>query len=178
MSSENLEIIRSEYQAGANAFERGLYRQSVQHLEKASALVNRNSRLGGEIQIWLVTAYQAAGQQSEAIALCQQLSRHPDIDTRKQGRRLLFILQAPKLSSRPEWLVQIPDLGAITDDASGDLKSTKYAPSVKRPARKRPEPEPEPIDLSQVNTQDNRFIWVALGAIALSLGGLFWFSQF
>ena len=34
----------------------------------------------------------------------------------------------------------------------------------------------EPIDLSQVNTQDNQFIWVALGVIFLIIGGLIWLS--
>ena len=81
MSAETLEIVKTEYQAGKSAFEGGHYRQSVQHLEKASALVDRNSRLGGEIQIWLVTAYEAAGQRNEALSLCKQLDRHPSIES-------------------------------------------------------------------------------------------------
>ena len=79
MSSENTEKFRIEYQAGKAAYERGDYRVSVKHLEAASALMSRNSRLGGEAQIWLAIAYEAAGQQSEAIALCPHLSRLPDI---------------------------------------------------------------------------------------------------
>ena len=59
MSSENLELFETEYKAGKNAFERGQYRRSVQHLENARENINLNSRLGGEIQIWLVTVYQA-----------------------------------------------------------------------------------------------------------------------
>ena len=51
VNSETLEIVKAEYQAGKAAFERGQYRNSVQHLEKASDLVARNSRLGGEVQI-------------------------------------------------------------------------------------------------------------------------------
>ncbi|MGA9380278.1 MAG: hypothetical protein WBV73_16055, partial [Phormidium sp.] len=35
---------------------------------------------------------------------------------------------------------------------------------------------PEPVDLSQVNTKDNRFIWVALIAIVLILSGLVWWG--
>ena len=41
---------------------------------------------------------------------------------------------------------------------------------------RKPKPEPEPIDLSQVNTADNQFIWIALVGVILTLGGLFWFS--
>lgn len=173
MSSESLEIVRTQYQAGVAAFERGQYRDSVQHLEKASAQANRNSRLGGEIQLWLVTAYEAAGQRTEAIALCELLKRHPDSETSKQARRLLYIMQAPQLKRPTEWLTQIPDLGAVSDNdtktriGSGTATSNRQEQQLK---------QPEPIDLTQVNTRDNRFIWVAIIAIALTLGGLIWSS--
>ena len=167
----NLQVIRTEYQAGKAAFERGQYRESVQHLEKASALVVRNSRLGGEVQIWLVTAYEATGQTTEAIALCQQLSHHPNSETSKQGKRLLYILQAPQLKRPTEWLTQIPDLGTLADnDAKIRLSSGTAASSTQQ------SPLPEPVDLSQVNTRDNRFTLVALIALALTLGGLIWWN--
>ena len=171
MSSENLEIVRTEYQAGKAAFERGQYRESVQHLEKACALVARNSRLGGEVQIWLVTAYEAAGQRTEAIALCEQLQRHPDSETRKQGRRLLYILQAPQLKRPTEWLTQIPDLGALPDN---DTQTRLGSKTTSRNRQGQQRPQPEPVDLTQVNTRDNRFIWAALIALGLTLAGLFW----
>lgn len=177
MDSEQLELAKTQYQAGKYAFERGQYRQSVQYLEKAVSLIGRNSQLGGEMQIWLVTAYEAANQQAEAVALCEAVSRHPDMDTRKQGRRLLYILNAPRLQTRPEWLTEIPDLSKL-EDGDGTLQNmSRFADVAKRPkSRQRPKPEPEPVDLSQVNTQDNRFIWVALVAIALTLGSLFWLN--
>jgi tetratricopeptide (TPR) repeat protein len=172
-SVEKLQRITVEYQAGKNAFERGQYRESVQHLARALALAGQNSRIGGEICIWLVTAYEAAGQRQEAIALCRQLKHHPTMETRKQSRQLLYILEAPRLNLRPEWLTQIPDLSGVSDDDPRYRRggSTSSAP---RPAQ--PTSTPEPIDLSQVNTRDNRFIWIALLAIALTLGGLVWFS--
>lgn len=166
----DLEVVR-EYQAGIKAFERGQYRSAVQHLEKASALVNRNSRTGGEVQIWLVTAYEAAGQISEAIALCEQLKRHSNLETSKQARQLLYILQAPQLKRPAEWLTQIPDLGTLPDNETRTRLGSATANSSAKPQQR---PIPEPIDLSQVNTQDNRFIWVALIAIGLMLAGLFW----
>lgn len=173
MSSESLEIVRTQYQAGVAAFERGQYRDSVQHLEKASAQANRNSRLGGEIQLWLVTAYEAAGQRTEAIALCEQLKRHPDSETSKQARRLLYIMQAPQLKRPTEWLTQIPDLGAVSDNDTKTRIGSGTATSNRQGQQR---DQPEPIDLTQVNTRDNRFIWVALIAIALTLGGLIWSS--
>lgn len=165
--TESLEIATKEYQAGIAAFERGQYRQAVESLEKASALTARNSRLGGKIQIWLVTAYEAAGQRTEAIALCEQLKQHPDSETSKQGKRLLYIMQAPQLKRPTEWMTQIPDLGAIADNES----QTRLGSGKNQPRQPQ---QIEPIDLSQVNTQDNRFIWVSLIAIGLTLIGLLW----
>lgn len=173
VSSETLETVRTEYQAGKVAFERGQYRKSVEHLEKASALAARNSRLGGEVQIWLVTAYDAAGQRQEAIALCQQLKRHPNSEISKQARGLIYILQAPQLERPREWLTQIPDLGTLPDNETNTRLGSKTTNS--KPASQKPTVS-EPIDLSQVNTRDNRFIWVALIAVGLILGGLLWWN--
>lgn len=163
----------ASYQAGKVAFERGQYREAVEELTKASAQAVPTSQLAGEIQLWLVTAYEAVGQRSEAISLCRQLHSHPDWETRKQSRRLLYILEAPQLSLRPEWLTQIPDLEQVGDSSPKDRKgSTLVTPS--RPSH--PKPQPAPVDLSQVETQDNRFIWIALLGTVLLLGGLIWFS--
>lgn len=174
MNSETLEQIRSEYQTGRYAFERGQYRQAIAHLETATGLVEKTSRFGGEVQMWLVTAYEASGQGPMAIALCQKLTRHPHIETRKQAKRLLAILEAPQLTIHPEWRVEIPDMSQIEDSASQFRQVSKRSP--KQPSKPRPQPEPEPVDLSEVNTKDNQFIWIALGASGLILGWLFWFS--
>ena len=171
VNSETLEIVKAEYQAGKAAFERGQYRNSVQHLEKASTLVARNSRLGGEVQIWLVTAYEAAGQTQEAIALCEQLKRHPHPEISKQGRDLLYILQAPQLKRPAEWMTQIPDLGTIADNSAQTRLNLRNSNTQRSPQQ-----QPLPEDLSQINTRDNRFIWAALIAIGLTIGGLIWWS--
>ena len=173
MNSENKEKFRIEFHAGKVAFERGEYRAAVKHLEAASALMSRNSRLGGEAQMWLVTAYEAAGQKSEAIALCQQLSRHPDPETNKQGKRLLYILQAPQLVRPAEWMTQIPDLAAI---AESDPKDRRGSSTPTSKSSRKDKQKLEPIDKSQVNTKDNQFIWVALIALILTVGGLIWFG--
>jgi tetratricopeptide (TPR) repeat protein len=171
VSTESLELAKSRYQAGKINFENGKYREAVEELEKSSALLSRNSRLGGEVQIWLVTAYEAAGRNEEAINLCQQLQRHPFPETSKQAKRLLYILKAPKLQRPSEWMTEIPDLGAISDNES------KISVTLKPRKSSRPAPaEPEFVDLSQVNTQDNRFIWVTLIVIVLTLSYLAWLS--
>lgn len=177
MSSEQLDLATTEYQIGKDAFERGEYRKSVQYLERASALTDPGSRFGGEVQIWLVTAYEAAGQRSEAIALCQKISRHPDIKTRQQGKRLLYILEAPKLQTRPEWLTEIPDLSKLSDSEAKDNRGvSKFGTATPPKLTQKTRPAiPESVDLSQVNT-DNRFIWVALVAAGLIVSGLVWLS--
>ncbi len=175
MSADQLEILDKEYKIGQIAFERGEYRQSVQHLEKAAALVERNTRLGGEIQIWLVTAYEAAGQRTEAIELCRKIRRHPHWDTRKQSKRLLYILEAPQLVRRPEWMTQIPDLSNLDEAEIPGFKasSSSSAPKPKDSTKF----VPEVVDLSQVNTSDAQFIWVALGVIGLIMGCLYGFAK-
>jgi hypothetical protein len=174
---ENLETARREFQAAKLAFERGEYRKSLQHLETARSLVNLNSRLGGEVQIWLVTVYEALGQRTEAIALCRQITHHPDWHTRKQSKRLLYILEAPRLVTRPEWLIQIPDLANLIDQDTEQRGKVSAAAASKRST---PAPKPafqlESIDSNQVNTQDNRFLWLALVVTLLVLGISLWLA--
>lgn len=172
------------YQAGQAAFEGGEYRLAVSYLQKAIALgiaqphtpVPRSSRLGGEAQVWLVTAYEASGDLSAAIELCKKLTKHPHPEVSKQGKRLLYILEAPQLVRPSSWMSEIPDLGNISDRSLEKGWGISQAPS-KNPATL-PTVSPEkPIDLSQVNTQDNKFIWVAImGTIALLLG-FTWFTR-
>ena len=171
MSTESIEIAQTRYQSGKVAFENGQYRDAVENLETASALLNRNSRLGGEVEIWLVTAYEAAGRSEDAIALCKQLQRHPDYETRQQARRVLYILQAPKLKRPKEWLTEIPDLGAVADNEARIRITAKPQKSAVKKSI-----EPEYVDLSQVNTRDNNFIWVTLIAFGLTISYLVWSS--
>lgn len=167
------------YQSGQAAFESGEYRLAVSYLQKAIALgmaqpytpVPRNSRLGGEAQIWLVTAYEASGDLPAAIELCRKLTKHPHPEVSKQGKRLLYILEAPQLVRPASWMTEIPDLGDISDRPQEKSWGSSQG-SGKKSTSRVAAPE-KPIDLSQVNTKDNQFIWVALmGAIVFlfSLG--------
>ena len=171
MSAESLEIAKQRYRNGKAAFENGKYRQAVEELKKACALLERNSRLGGEVQIWLATAYEAAGQNQEAIDLCEQLKRHPYPETSKEAKRLQYILKAPKLERPKEWMTEIPDLAALSDESNIRLSA-----SPKKSSTPKEVDEIEFIDLSQVNTQDNRFIWLTLIVIAMTLVSLIWLS--
>jgi tetratricopeptide (TPR) repeat protein len=174
VSSDSIDTARADYQAGRTAFERGEYRKAVQSLESANASVQPMTRFGGEVQIWLVTAYEALGQRSDALALCREVSRHPDLQIRKQGRRLLYILEAPRLTTRPEWLTQIPDLTTLSDRDGRDRTAAGTIPPPKPPEKPAFQLETV-VDPAQVKTQDNRFVWVALMAATLLLGGLLWF---
>lgn len=173
VSSDQFDTAKADYQAGKAAFERGEYRKAVQFLESAKALVLPMSRFGGEVQIWLVTAYEAMGQRSEALALCREVSRHPDLQIRKQGQRLLYILEAPRLTTRPEWLTQIPDLTNLEDGDGRDRPTAATISPVKQPEKPAFQLEAV-VDPKQV-VQSNRFVWVALGVGAIVLGGLLWF---
>ncbi len=169
--AEKKALATEAFNLGQSAFERGRYRRAIAHFQTARALTNPIGARGGEIQLWLVNAYIAAGEQAEGLALCRKLVVHPDLETSRQGKRLLYILEAPELELKPEWVTQIPDLADLDDD-----QTRRYAQTPKRPRRPKPKPKPEPLDLSQVNTADNQFVWIALIGILLTLGGLVWFS--
>lgn len=176
MTENQEELARQSYRVGREAFERGRYRESIEQFEASVELAGRSSILGGQAQVWMVSAFEALEKREEAIALCESITRHPHDTTRKEAKRLLYILKAPRLKIRPEWRTEIPDLTQLEE---GKRASAPYAkPTKKRsPSRRKPKPEPEPIDLSQVNTRDNGFIWVGLLAIAALLAGLFWFGM-
>lgn len=165
---------QTEYAQGQAAFERGEYRQAVAHLEAGVNLARAATPLGGEIQIWLVNAYNAVGRGRDAEALCETLTRHPDLEVRKQAKNLLYILQAPQLRRPGNWMSQIPDLGRLEEgsQSGGGLSTVAIRPTPKRS----PKPEPEPLDPSKINTRDNGFLWIALGFVGVILGGLFWLS--
>jgi len=158
--------------AGQTLFERGRYKSAIAAFQTALVLSNPMGARGGEIQIWLVNAYIASGDEAAGLALCRKLIVHPDLDTKQQSKRMLYILEAPELEMRPEWVTQIPDLGGFDDD-----QKIRYAQRPKKKRRRKAALEPEPIDLSQVNTDDNQFVWIALIGVILTLGSLVWFGS-
>jgi hypothetical protein len=164
------------YAMGQAAFERGLYRDSINGFETALTLISGSSALGGEIQLWLVTAYDAVGQGEAAIALCRKLSNHPSLETRQQSKRLLFILEAPKLQARPEWLTQIPDLDP-PNAAPGRYRAVGQAGQSGKAKSNEPKSitdEPfEPIDPKE----SRGFLGIALGLSGVILLGLWWFQS-
>lgn len=174
MAEEPLDTVQTSYQAGQFAFEQGRYRESVQYLEQALQGTEANTRLGGEIQIWLVTALEASGKRQDAIALCKQLTRHPNIATRQQARRLLEVLEAPQLYIDPEGFVKIPDLDHL--DVQGNSRTQNNSVAT---VRSIPKPPVSPIVNSGdgVETRDNQFLGIALIIVLLVSGGLIWVSS-
>ena len=172
--SQRLELARTRYQTGKKAFEGGRYREAVENLEKANALLPRYTRFSGEVRLWLATAYEAAGRTDDAIAVCEQLKRHPFLETSKEAKRLQYILKAPRLKRPQAWMTQIPDFSEL-DDNDG---KTRFSANTKKSTATQTSEEPEIIDLSQVNTRDNNFIALVLGIIIVILGGLGWVSIF
>lgn len=175
MTEDPQALAKRQYANGQSAFERGSYREAVEHFEAALEAAKATTPLGGQIQTWLVNAYSAVGRQQDAIALCQILTRHPDLETRKQGKNLLYILQAPQLQRPTNWMTEIPDLDQLSADGAQTLGQAGYT-GTKSASRPRPKIEEPPIDPSEINSKDNGFLWVALIGVVLILGGLIWFS--
>jgi hypothetical protein len=70
-------------------------------------------------------------------------------------------------------LTQIPDLGTVPDNEAQIRLGSRTTTSNRSPQQ---QPLPEPVDLSQVNTRDNRFIWAAIIVIGFTLAGLAWWN--
>ncbi|MEL6814557.1 MAG: hypothetical protein AAFP03_07060 [Cyanobacteria bacterium J06598_3] len=170
-NAEKLAKAKEALAKGQTVFERGRYKKAIALFQTALALANPIGGLGGEIQMWLVNAYIAAGDEASGLALCRKLIRHPDLDTKQQSKRLLYILEAPELEMNPDWVTKIPDLNNLEDE-----RGSAYIQQAKKTRRRKKKPEPEPLDLSEVETDDNQFIWIALIGILLTLSGLFWLS--
>ncbi|MEM8719721.1 MAG: outer membrane protein assembly factor BamD [Cyanobacteria bacterium P01_G01_bin.39] len=164
------EKFHQKYQAGKQALERGQYRLSIENLEAATEVVPPNSRQGGEVQIWLVTAYQAANRLDEAIALAQELIVHPNTQTREQAQRILYIMKAPKLERPQAWMSEIPDLS--TTDQGG----SRYVSAKKKPNSPPAQLELEDEELPFTDAPDNQFIWFALILTGLIIGSLWWLA--
>lgn len=156
------------YDAGKIALERGNYRLSIENLAKAIELIGAGALLGGEAQIWLVTAYQAGGKLEDAIALCEKLTTHPHMRIRDQAKDVLYIMKAPKLERPAEWMTEIPDL-ATTEGKDPQYLTTK----PKKSNKIRKDKTLPGVDLSQVETKDNQFLGIALIVILLTLVSLF-----
>jgi tetratricopeptide (TPR) repeat protein len=157
----NSDKFNTNYTAGKLAFEGGNYRMAIDYLEAAMLEINPNSKIGGEAQMWLVTAYEAGGNLTEAIALCRQLKKHPSLDIREKSKKLLYILEAPQLARKPEWLTEIPDLN--------NLDNPKKLP-VATPKKKPGKPINPYLQISEITPEeiedgDNGFIWLALGIV-------------
>jgi hypothetical protein len=166
MNSLAKQEFEQKYINGRLAFERGQYRLSIEQFEQACQLMPFHTRLGGEARMWLVNAYQAANQSVEAISLCQELCRHPRIETKKQAQNLLYIIKAPRLQRPKEWMIQIPDLASTPP--------TKIQPQpASKPRKIKPKRQIELVDLAQVNTNDNKFIWIGLLLSIAVITGLF-----
>jgi hypothetical protein len=172
-----MEEAQAAYEAGQQAFERGLYRESVQYLLQARSIVESQSALGGEIALWLVNAYEANGQREEARALCRQLKSHGNHQTRVQSRRLLYILEAPQLQLKQEWLTQIPDLSNPSPQKASSLVGRSATPTRAEKTSK-PRYEVKPLDPEEAEiSRDNGFLWLALGVSLMTLFGLWWFGH-
>ncbi len=145
------------YQQGLRAMAAGRYREAVAAFEAARQCCPGDP----QVQLWLVMAYEAHQQRELARNLCRELTTHPDRQVRQQSQQVLYILEAPQLRRRAEWLNEIPPLAA---ESWPGLTLGKRKPV--------PSPAPASLPAAPAAVKGNYFIPVAL--LGLSLGLLLW----
>lgn len=175
MSEEiNVEQIATElYQEAVSDFESGNYQQAIALLERARALAILESRLGGDILIWLANSYDAIGKTEEAIAMCRSLKKHPVGDIRKSARYMLGILTAPPLSKLDGVTSEVPILESPdTYQSKPVARKTSQNSKDQKPFRE--------VSFEKPNTDNsksiNNFLWVAI-AIFLVISTYFAIAQ-
>ncbi|ACB53481.1 unknown [Crocosphaera subtropica ATCC 51142] len=164
-----LEQVKLKYQQGQALLDRGQYRSSVKTLEEAKSLVNPSSKLGGEVQLSLVTAYQGVDKLDDAIALCEELTRHPNLAIRQQSQRILYILKAPQLKRPEAWMTKIPTTNSEDNPTPRYVQAKPATQPIKKSSL-------DLEDITQIDTKDNGFIGVALGLFIVIIGVLIWLS--
>ncbi len=170
----NLASANLKFQQGQRYFEAGRYREAIQSLNQACALVESSTKASGEMRLWLVTAYDAAGQREEALGLCRRLAQSPFIDVRRQAKRLLTILEAPKLSIHDDWVTKIPSLEAVNE--RGQIRGVSSQTTIRKSLAPKPAIDDHEVDLTQVTTSDRGLVIMA-GGLVLILGvTLIWFA--
>jgi outer membrane protein assembly factor BamD (BamD/ComL family) len=164
MEEVSAEQIASQlYQEGVSNFENGNYQQSIVLLERARALADLETTLGGEILVWLANAYDAVGKTEEAVAICRSLKKHPVNSVRKSARYMLGILTAPQLSKLEGVVSEVPIL------QSPDTYQSKPVARSKSSGDKEQKPFRE-VSLEKPNTNSsNNFLWVAIASSLLLL---------
>lgn len=177
--AEELEREKNErnsmFQAGKIYYERGMYRESVRSLEDALIAEGALSPLGGEIQMWLALAYQAVGEEKKCIDTYKFLeTNHPLPAVRKQAADLRYIMEAPKISLKPDEKVSIP----VFDDIDRNIPKAKanrpIRPRIKTQNKKKKTWDEEFWDsYSPPGPLKNRYVWIAASIVGL---GLAWYS--
>jgi hypothetical protein len=158
----------SLYQKGKHAFERGNYRESIDLLESALVQIKSSSFEGGELQMWLVTAYQAANRHQDSIILARKLTDHPFGEIRKKSKQLLYVLEAPKLKRPVEWSSSIPDIEFSEDKIlPGYITKAVGKTTGKVNRQKVVEEKKYPIG----SLGNDSFVWVALLVCLVGIGG-------
>ena len=127
--------------------ERGQYRQAVLAFQEALAAHPQDP----QVKLWLVMAYEANQERQLARDLCRELTTHPDPQVRQESQRVLYILEAPQLQRRAEWLSEIP---LMTDESLSGVTLRQRQSNPSLPAVVSPSVEPR--------VERNHFIPVAL----------------
>lgn len=135
----DIDAAREHFIAAIAMFNRGLYSRAVDLFEVAVEKARPSSPLGGQYQLWLAQALDAAGERKAATLLLEMLQNHEDPDCRRVAAELHFIMTAPRLELEPGAFVSIPQLDERMHNSSARIVAAGLGQRLSQRRKKVPE---------------------------------------
>ena len=161
------------FETGKVLYGVGRYKEAVAALVAALDAEGPFSILGGEIQLWLALAHQAAGDEQACLAVYRQVEAgHPSPKMRKQAADLRYIMEAPKLRVGPDEKPTLPSVDPASPRAPGE-RTRRRVPSPPRggggTARPKTLEERWAEDWTPPALIPNQYVAIAVAAVAAGL---------
>jgi tetratricopeptide (TPR) repeat protein len=161
------------FETGKVLYGVGRYKEAVAALVAALDAEGPFSILGGEIQLWLALAHQAAGDEQACLAVYRQVEAgHPSPKMRKQAADLRYIMEAPKLRVGPDEKPTLPSVDPASPRAPGERTRRRVPPPPRGgggTARPKTLEERWAEDWTPPALIPNQYVAIAVAAVAAGL---------
>ena len=125
--------IASAIKAVEAALEKGDYNFCIKVLDPLLINYSEETEIGGQLRLFIITAYMGKGEEKKAINICKTLMHNKKESVRQQAKQLLSILDAPHLPRPSNWSVEIPKIEMEPSIKSSFRKTKKNKEKIFHP---------------------------------------------